>query len=143
MSGPWTEDQASHLHLLFYSEGELGICGCGNPDAVYDTVLDLLNAVDRFDDDGSRLRETLGPNAGVRHLVMSALDRVGLTEHGGSVWGSWLTPKGRAARRLLSLGTPGQMDEQLDEFGYPHGGDQCPGMACWAAWDPGEDENDG
>ncbi len=136
MTGPWTEDQAAHLQLLFYDQ--IGMCGCGQPGAALDTVLGLLNLAP-FYDHGPELRALLGPDPGIQQLVLSLLDGAGLTEHGGSVWGSWLTAKGRAVRALLAAGPPGGMDDLLDGAGYPHDG-PCPDGGCWVAWGPGEDE---
>lgn len=132
--GPWTEDQARHLYALFYDE--IGLCGCGQPGAAVDLIRRLLNLAPFYEHPAEMIAEFDG-NAGIEHLVLSVLDHVGLTEHGGSIGGSWLTDKGRAVQQLLSLGTADSVDEMLDGAGYPHDGEPCPGH-CWTAWAGGQ-----
>lgn len=60
-------------------------------------------------------------------MILSTLDNAGLTEHGSSINGSWLTPKGawflNAARAIPF--------DDIDEAGLPHNGDACTEQ-CWA-----------
>lgn len=66
-----------------------GFCGCGLPE---DSFMDVFNVLDRKDrkeewdesKDGSQLA----------HFILYWLDKEGYTEHGNSIFGSWLTDKG-------------------------------------------------
>lgn len=82
-------------------------CGCGNPEDAAGALLRLLRLHplyehhDEFDEwitDG-----------GVAMLLLYQLDRLELTEHGGSVGGGWLTEKGTAVRDALAR-------EEVDGF---------------------------
>lgn len=130
---PWTEDQAQHLYGLFYDQ--IGLCGCGHPAAAVALIRRLLDLAP-FHDHPAETTAVFHGDPGVEHLTLSILDQVGLTEHGGSLQGSWLTDKGEAVRRLMALAGPGRLDDVLDSTGLPHGGEPCPG-GCWAAWKDG------
>jgi len=82
-------------------------CGCGNPDTAFMYMRDVLAALhkrsknsragtDTWDADSDALYALLNFNAceplALSYLYM--LDAHGLTEHGSSVMGSWLTDKG-------------------------------------------------
>ncbi len=135
MTGPWTEDQASHLYALVYDG--LHLCGCGYQIAALDLVKTLLSLTP-FYDHRPEVTAALGPNLGAGFIVLSVLDDAGLIEHGTVIDGSWITAKGRAVRHLLSLGDAETLSSV--STGYPHDGEPCPDPGCWAAWDPGEDE---
>lgn len=70
---------------------ELGICGCGCPWEAYHAVLDMLKrAEDRKN--GKLILDDNNPH----ELFMTyTLDRLGLLEHGCSIYGAWLTDKGK------------------------------------------------
>lgn len=143
------DDDLCHLNKLFYSE--LNFCGCGNPEDAYDlvgTVLGLLEENREQDDadpekfafypDSARMKrgkafreatkEYIGGNDGTFNLIMYLLGHVDLTEHGGSIYGSWITKKGR---HYLSLMNRYQWDD-VDQTGSPHDGGDCgPGCVHW------------
>jgi hypothetical protein len=82
----------------------LNLCGCGNPDAAYQFLLDTLSAFDRSDSweaSCERIREWWAVGEGPGYLVLYFLTNADLLEHGGSVGGSWLTPKGKDALNCL------------------------------------------
>ena len=120
------ESAIQHLNSIFYVD--LGLCGCGNPDDAYELVRDLLALCPLYEDQRWRQAETLTSGGAVHHIVMSTLDTAGLIEHGSSINGSWLTPKGtwflNAARAVPF--------DDLDEAGLPHDGASCTGQ-CWTA----------
>lgn len=69
-------------------------CGCGNPGAVWQVILDEL----------ARCEGGTGkkwPETGHEYLAAYVVDYAGMTEHGGSVGGAWLTPEGEEALKFL------------------------------------------
>ena len=75
------------------------MCGCGSPDAACATLLAVLDLHPLYEH--RQEIEALLPDAGVRMLILSLLDRAGWTEHGGNVGGGWLTPLGVSVRDAL------------------------------------------
>lgn len=73
---------------------ELGFCWCGSPGDVLTLIRDSLKA--KTADDWWKHGDT----SPAGYLLEYTMDRVGLTEHGGSVPG-WLTDKGREILALL------------------------------------------
>jgi hypothetical protein len=113
----------------FYYE-ELGWCGCGSPDEVLGFIRDVLQAMNdwtqanRRDDEAAReaaqaRQDALLPRAGGM-LVLSYLYMLGahgLTEHGGSVYGSWITDEGERVLAMLSgIDLEKAMDEGAMDF---------------------------
>lgn len=87
----------------FYYE-TLKWCGCGEPHFALQFMRDVL-AVMNMDFTNSRFRrvgELLPDNSPLSLSYLYMLDALGLTEHGGSIFGCWLTPKGKDALLLLS-----------------------------------------
>lgn len=76
------------LRVLFMEE----FCGCGRPEAAYGALLRLLRL---HDDHRDQLKEWVA-DEGIEYLLLYWLYRMGLTAHGGSVGGGWLTDKGKA-----------------------------------------------
>lgn len=115
-------DDLCHLYALLY--GDLRFCGCGNPEQVYGLVRDLLGLAP-FYDNPDLVRERVGgpspEDHGPYYLVLYVLDHAGLISHGGSIGGSWLTPKGEHYLGLMRRYEHGL----LDEAGYPHDGGRC------------------
>lgn len=137
-----------------FTSGVLGCCGCGAPEFVAEAMQSYLVSVR----DGEHWSY---PGAGVewaRYLLKYDAARVGLTEHGGSVDGAWLTDAGKLWLELLELVTalpvpaqhfaeftatgweiehpPGcgetcSLDEQLDRM-WPDGRPQVQGR--YRAW---------
>lgn len=62
-------------------------CGCGQPEKV---LAELIATLDWAASDLASRPMYEGPL-----LPLYVLDQVGFTEHGGSVFGSWLTDEGR------------------------------------------------
>lgn len=126
------EDMLSHLYLAFFGH-PLSLCGCGDPEAGVRLVYDLLKLYDQpgliYDTVGA----VLGDNAGVQQVVLSVLESAQLTEHGSSLWGAWLTPRGKwvlwAAARLEQDGV--DWVTGVDQVGFPHAYDENCTDACW------------
>lgn len=81
----------------FYFD-QIGLCGCGNPEDVHKFLLDCLSS--GKDDsniiDYKKVEKLVSENTEtVAQFVLHFLDKVSLTEHGGSVYGSWLTERGK------------------------------------------------
>lgn len=75
------EDRSSYLQIEI-----LGLCGCGNPDAVMKYIYDILKRCTKWAEEDYS-------NTAVAFLLYWA-DNKGFTEHGTSIYGSWLLPKG-------------------------------------------------
>lgn len=97
---------AKGLHDFYFDD--LKWCGCGNPDEALAFVGCVLGILKRRSEDNDlsvpydqspwkrhteELRATLGEGP-LGLILMYVLDAHDLTEHGGNVMGSWLTPKG-------------------------------------------------
>lgn len=91
--------------------GIVGFCGCGMPDEAARWLLSVLTLIGRprveraefdryFKEEGAFWR---GIPDGVRYLILYWIDHMGWTTHGGSVTGSWLEEKGRAAMVVLEM----------------------------------------
>ena len=119
-----------HLHRIFF--GDLRLCGCGDPHEVWPLLRALLR---RCEDRalGCAELEALIGGAAACHMVLSLLTEARLIEHGGSMWCSWPTGKGRWTLAALDLLDGHDIDDLFDELslGYPHEGGPCTD-ACWA-----------
>jgi hypothetical protein len=128
---PHCADDHDHLYALLASD--LKFCGCGDPEAAYSLVRDILNLAP-FYDDWKAVRDLFGEgpaSEGAYYLVLYLIDGAGLIEHGGSIGGSWLTPKGTHYRELMRMHGYRDADELS---GFPHDGDGCgPGCRHWEA----------
>lgn len=112
---------------------DLDFCGCGNPEIVLTRIRDVLRAIanrsaawrgmpimplsnesDHSEYAKEQLAKTLGPDQALEYLMLYVLDAADLTEHGGSVGGSWLTPKGEELLAFLESHEEGEwMGEPL------------------------------
>lgn len=116
-----------HLYQLFY--GDLDLCGCGSPEDVWKLIADALKLAP-FYEHPNAVRELIG-QPGAYHMVLSALTNAGLIEHGGSIGGSWITPKGQWYRQALAGVTDWlALDVAVDDAGFPHDAQGCTD-ACW------------
>lgn len=84
--------------------GVFNLCGCGNPEEVHQLLLDCLDA--RHDEheniiDAKKVEQLIlsKPDI-VAQFILHFLDERVLTEHGGSVYGSWLTPLGEQVLKI-------------------------------------------
>src|SRR5690242_19610170 len=102
------KDDLQHIHRLLFQD--LKFCGCGDPEAVYELVRDLLELFGERTDyirslspgewatGGPRtceqVRERITNSEAAYYAILYWLDGADLLEHGGSVGASWLTEKG-------------------------------------------------
>lgn len=78
--------------------GQLKLCGCGNPDQVHKLLLDCAKcfATSPSHENIENIEKIIKDNTGVvAEFIAHFLDDKELTEHGGSVYGSWLTGRGK------------------------------------------------
>ena len=79
----------------------LGLCGCGCPENVHEFLVDCAKAVQAGTEtreyDSIRAIEALIKNKPdvVAEFIGHFLDSKELTEHGSSVYGAWLTERGK------------------------------------------------
>lgn len=92
---------------------ELGICGCGNPEDSYRAVHDLMLLVREIKEAPSKdlynRYSTLTDNPYALTVLYMLNDREFL-EHGTSVHGCWITPKGRKLTEALDLMAENEYD---------------------------------
>jgi hypothetical protein len=94
-----TEWEARHI-------GQLGMCGCGQPEEAYNFLRQVLSICDRrgcHDNPPTKEWVMIEPEIAkliaakpdtVAHVLLHFLTDKDVLEHGGSVGGSWLTPAG-------------------------------------------------
>ena len=90
----------------------LGWCDCGSPEIALTFMRDVLatmaDASDQLGNDRAweaakaREHELLPLDSPLALSYRYMLSSLGLTDHGGSVYGSWLTSDGDAALKMLS-----------------------------------------
>jgi hypothetical protein len=88
----------SKAEAMYYGQTEL--CGCGNPEAVHDLLVACLKSIDDDRNNGNYgldgIEEIVRESpAIVAEFIAHFLDQKNLTEHGSSVYGSWLTSRGK------------------------------------------------
>lgn len=89
-------------------------CGCGNPTGATGALLRLLEVWDSKELAMYQELPKLVQDDGTMFLLVYLVDRhMGLTEHGGGVLASWLTPKGEAVLAALRR-------ERADDFEKLH-----------------------
>lgn len=91
--------------------GEMGMCNCGNPEDVKKFLYELLKnhkghiSGEITYDEMVKTRERIIKETDtdvIFEFVFHVFERIGLLQHGGSVYGSWLTEKGERFFDLLS-----------------------------------------
>ncbi len=89
-------DSAHDLANWFFTHA----CACGRPEDVAGLMLDVLTALESWDDiPRARLDELLPDRT--RYTVLNYYDQIGLIEHGGNINGSWLTEDGKMVLSAL------------------------------------------
>ena len=84
--------------LKWYYFEKLGWCGCGCPGEAMRTVAKYLEARSlTYPDNKERLKEYFqnGDDDPLVLCLAYEMDRAGLTEHGTSIYGCWLTDDGK------------------------------------------------
>lgn len=93
---------------------ELNWCSCGNPESVLEYMRDVLSAIHKRsrinhgcentwieDTESIKLILLLKQKEELGLSYMYMLDAIGLLEHGSSIYGSWLSPKGKKVLEML------------------------------------------
>lgn len=106
-SGNWIKvDFEKALWQWDVSAVAFNFCGCGSPEVVEDAVLAYLEGVVDLDEEANvdvSLQEREARCGGdVAYLLLAYLaDQQGWTDHGSSVYGAWITDKGRQTKLAL------------------------------------------
>lgn len=80
---------------------KLGICGCGDPEAVIDLIKRILECF--RDEDHHKIAEILeAKHDGVFWFVLYQLDNAGLIDHGVNVRSGFITDKGKEFLAIIS-----------------------------------------
>jgi len=83
---------------------QFGLCGCGDPERVHEFLLNCMAA--RSDEypniiDVQKVQKLAAENNEIiAEFIMHYLDSCDLIEHGSSVYGSWLTDRGKQALEI-------------------------------------------
>jgi hypothetical protein len=117
-----TEQEGILCHLYKVLHSDMPSCGCGDPEAADRLVIGLLAVfADWQPDRTQRVQELIGGTDGTQQIVLATLDQAGLTEHGGSLWGSWLTDRGKwVLWAVEQVGGVDGLGAKLDVVGFPH-----------------------
>lgn len=117
-----TEQETLLCHLYLVLHNDMPSCGCGDPAAADRLVIDLLTVfADWAPDRHQRVEALIGGTDGAQQIVLAAIDHAELTEHGSTVWGSWLTDRGKwVLWAVEQVGGVDGLNAKLDEAGYPH-----------------------
>lgn len=124
------ESTRQHIYKVI---ADLPLCGCGSPEPAYELVVELLKLVPFYERQPDEIRTLTGQSDGVHYLVLGSLDHADLIEHGTSIDGSWITPKGEwFLKAVEAAGGAGKLFEATHNIGYPHNGANCTDQ-CWKA----------
>jgi hypothetical protein len=125
------EPYANEVQRFYYED--LKWCGCGNPEEALGFMRDVMQVMhDRSEESHKepwtsdyersawkrgtdKLDAMLPGTLGLTYYYM--LDAHDLTEHGGSVGGSWLTDKGEKV--LAMLAAAGDLEAAMEDEDYP------------------------
>lgn len=112
-------------------------CGCGYPDAMDKLIQTFLNIIGNEDYDIiiGKYKETFdidvynlksGDDAPYPNMypdlfffALYQLDALGLTEHGGNIFGAWLSDKGALCKDILNVCD--EFDEAMEEYNKESG----------------------
>ena len=86
---------------------ELSICGCGNPKMVYRLIHVVMKEI---------LESSVKVNdyVGYYNYMIYQLNEQGFLEHGSSIFGSWITGKGK--KLIEALDEMAKYDYEYDDF---------------------------
>ena len=94
-------------------------CGCGAPDDAARRLMDIL-ALHPLYDHRPEIEALFQGDTGLEMLTLYTLAYFGLTEHGGTVGGGWLTDKGKTVLEALQRESANDFDT-LCEASCLHG----------------------
>ena len=95
---------------------DIGLCGCGDPDAVLDMIQEFLEK--RKGPEWEWDAQVEFAKAHPEELMLFLeyiLDGKGYTEHGSCVMGAWLTDKGKRLLELLQMDSPHPKSKKEDK----------------------------
>lgn len=102
-----TESTVDGEFLKSFFIEAFNFCGCGCLHMSIKFIRDVLNCYEDREEDNlspylnlDKAEEVCG-NEDITDFMLHWLDSVGLTDHGISIYGSWLTKKGEALRDYL------------------------------------------
>ena len=105
-TGNWVRlDLARALWQWDVMGAAFDFCACGNPEIVEDAMLAYLDGVIDLDNEDTVTPDGWRARCGgeVAFLLLAYLaDQQKWTKHGGSVYGAWITDKGRQTRAALA-----------------------------------------
>lgn len=92
-------------------------CGCGNPDLAWLAIKNYLRQREDFHSNKISYEETEKLETGKDYILAYLLDYFGLTEHGGSVGGCWLTNDGKEILNYLEMlfDSTNDVDKEIEE----------------------------
>ncbi len=92
------EDGVSFQTAQDFIGGKLGFCGCGDPDEALNYIKCVLQSIEDRQKPECDFRlnivNLIALTGKAHYFTLYFLDDKGLTEHGSSVGGCWLTQKG-------------------------------------------------
>lgn len=110
-------DEQAKLEDTYYTK--IGMCGCGDEQAVKRFILELLQLQDKRNEyDYHTLRNEMHKVIEKTHkdtifeFVFHTLDNADILEHGSSVYGAWLTDSGKEFLQLLERDLQEYKEEQ-------------------------------
>ena len=110
--GACDEDELVQCCSDFFYYEVLGWCGCGTPEKAKRCVRDYLYALSILPEKRERLKQRFGTEYIYDNELLLCLaymlDAHGLTEHGGSIGGAWLTRTGEVCLACF------QLDKELE-----------------------------
>lgn len=90
------EEEEIKLDIKIEFKSLLGICGCGRPEIVLENIYDILEKISHKNDEGNEFDLYDWADEDWRNLlILYVLDEAGLTSHGSSVYGSWISDLGK------------------------------------------------
>lgn len=76
-------------------------CGCGQTYQGFKVYYDFLKHMPNYEDSNKIYLDSSYPDIEVRTFILWSLSNQDLIEHGSTIYGSWLTEKGKRILRLL------------------------------------------
>lgn len=82
---------------------DIGMCGCASPDDVLDMLEAFLERKQDYMSYDDQVAFAKEHSEELMLFMQYILDNKGFTEHGTSVYGAWLTDKGKRFLELLKI----------------------------------------
>lgn len=95
----WIDPECKEFEDTVFDD--IGICGCGDPDSVLDMLEEYLEKKSDYMSFKDQIAFAEKYHEELMLFMMYIMDNKGFTDHGSSVYGSWLTDKGKHFLELL------------------------------------------